>query len=382
MRHLLKKLHLYIGLGFGAIFVLSGLTGSAIAWLHEIDRLLNPDLFQVAAAPGPGSGGPSASTPARVQAVVDRLSLDPQYGRPAQLMIPGNADEVFVAWYRSEPATKGSLLATETSRQVMVDPHTLRVKGERIWGEPGVSRRLLMPTIFHLHRYLLAGEFGKILIGVSGLVLLFTAISGLVLWWPKLNRKALRLAVSISYRGSWPRLAHSSHRAIGLFAAPVLAVLGFSGWYFNLPGWVVPIVSHVASVSPSEKLTNFPSSRVEPISPAQAVEAAQASYPDGRVSRIALPANPSMPYEIRVRQPSEVRQGDGATRLTIDAYTGKVLRARDPLRAPAGDVFLGWLFPLHSGEAFGMVGRIFIGCFGLVPLLFLVTGFSQWLVKR
>ena len=381
-RSLFQKIHLTIGLCFGGIFMLLGLSGSAIAWLHEIDGMLNPELLRVAQAPGVATNSPAAVTPAKVRDVLDRLTADPQYGRPTQLMLPEHADDVFVAWYRKEFSGNASLLAMEISRQVMVNPYTLQVTGERSWGELGISRRLLMPTIFHLHRYLAAGEFGKTVIGVSGLVLLIAAITGTMLWWPKPNRKALRRALSISHRGSWTRFNHSSHRAAGFFVAPVLLVFGFSGWYFNLPKWVTPLVSSVATVSPAGKPGNRVPHGGMQISPGQAMQAAQALYSDARISRIALPIKPSEPYEIRLRQADEIRKGDGATRITIDAYSGEALQVRDPLRAPGGDSFLNWLFPLHSGEAFGTAGRIFISCFGVVPLLFLVTGLGMYLKRK
>lgn len=381
-RFLLRQIHLYVGLCFGGIFVLAGLTGSAIAWRHEFDSMLNPDLFQVAPAAGVSADGPASLTPARVQQVIERLAADPRYGRPTQIMLPQHADETLIAWYRNAPSGKASLLALETSRQVMLNPYTLQIAGERNWGEIGLTRRLLMPTLFHLHRYLLTGEFGKTVIGISGLVLLIMSIAGVVLWWPKPNRTALRQAFTISQRGSWSRFNYSFHRAAGFFVAPVLIVLGFSGWYFNLPKWVTPIVSSVATVSAPDKLSKQAPVRSAPISPGQAMAAAQALYPQAHVSRIALPTKPSMSYEIRLRQPGEIRQGDGATRITIDAYSGNMLRVRDPLRAPGGDTFLNWLFPLHSGEAFGMAGRIFISCFGAVPLLFLMTGLGIWLKRK
>ncbi|MGK9806625.1 PepSY domain-containing protein, partial [Salmonella enterica subsp. enterica] len=69
----------------------------------------------------------------------------------------------------------------------------------------------------------------------------------------------------------------------------------------------------------------------------QAVTAAQALYPQAIVSRVSFPRQPTDAYEIRLRQPGEVRQGSGATRLWLDAYTGARLGVRDPLAAPAGD---------------------------------------------
>ena len=44
--------------------------------------------------------------------------------------------------------------------------------------------------------------------------------------------------------------------------------------------------------------------------------------------------------------------------------------------------FLSWLFPLHTGEAFGLPGRIFISLFGFAPLAFMVTGLVIWLKLR
>ena len=381
-RSLFQKIHLYIGLCFGGIFILLGLTGSAIAWLHEIDSMLNPDLFHVGSMSGVVADNPVRVAPAKVQEVLDRLAADPQYGRPVQLILPEHTDEVFVAWYRKESLDNASLLAIKISRQVMVNPYTLQVTGERNWGELGISRRLIMPTIFHLHRYLLAGEFGKTVIGVSGLVLVITTISGIVLWWPSLKRKALRQAISISYRGSWPRFNYSSHRAAGFFVAPVFVVLGFSGWYFNLPKWVTPIVGSIATVSAPDKPANRAPRSATLISPGQAMEAAQVLFQNSRISRIVLPSNSSMPYEIRLRQPDEIRKGDGATRIMVDAYSSEILQVRDPMRAPGGDRFLNWLFPLHSGEAFGNVGRIFISCFGVVPLFFLITGLRVYLKQK
>jgi uncharacterized iron-regulated membrane protein len=87
---------------------------------------------------------------------------------------------------------------------------------------------------------------------------------------------------------------------------------------------------------------------------------------------------------MRVRQPGEVRNDSGSTRLWLDAYTGQRLGARDPLAAetPSGDTLITWLYPLHSGEAFGTPGRAFITAFGLIPLIFAITGVLIWWKRR
>lgn len=382
MKTINRKLHLWVGMGFGAIFLLLGLTGSALAWMHQLDGALNPGLLHVAPPPHMVAGTMFRLDPAVVDAAHDRLARDPKYGKPSQLVLPERAGDVFVASYRPAPVAEKSLFAMDSTRQVMLDPYTLAVTGERNWGELGLSAPLLMPTLFHLHRYLVAGDGGKTLIATAGLAMMFIAASGMVLWWPKPTRDALWKSITVRHGGSWPRFNFRMHRAAGFFCMPVLLVLGFSGTYFNMPGWVLPAVTAVATVTPAAKASNLSGMSDVAISPGKAMRAAQERYPLARVSRVAMPAKAGAPYEVRLRQAGELRKGDGATRVSIDSGDGRVVRVVDPLEAQGGDLFLSWQFPLHTGEAFGTGGRVFVSLFGIAPLGFFVTGLAIWLKRR
>jgi uncharacterized iron-regulated membrane protein len=377
MKKIARFLHLWTGLVFGIILVVLGLTGSALAWIHELDAWLNPGLLHVAPAPGLAAGAPLRIEPARVQAAHDVLARDPRYGRPTLLMFPDRAGDVFVAWYRPTPGT--SSWKQDVSRQVMLDPATLAVTGERNWGEAGLSRPLLMPTLFHVHRYLVAGETGKVVVAVTGVAFVLSTLSGILLWWPRMTRSAIWKALTVRHGGNWPRFNFQLHRAGGFFAAPVLLMLAFSGVHFNMPGWTLPVVGALSQLTPNAKAANRSEAGSATISVAQAVAAAQAQFPEARLSRLSIPAKPAQPYEARARQEGELRQGGGATRISIDSGDGKVLKVIDPQRAQGGDKFISWLFPLHTGEAFGDAGRIFISLFGLVPLMFFVTGLVIWI---
>lgn len=221
--------------------------------------------------------------------------------------------------------------------------------GERNWGEMCLTRRRLMPTLFFMHRQLTAGEVGKIVIGVSSLLLLLIPFSGVILWWPTFTRKDWSQALRGSHLGAWPRSRVTMRRTAGVIVAPILIMQRFVGWSFNLPDWVRPVVGSVMTLSPTGKPVNkaVPSAAVADkpsayLWPSQAMPVAQSAYSAMRVSRIALPANPAMPFEARVRQGCEVRRGAGATRITIGAWGGSTLRAIDPFpfRNPAGDTFL------------------------------------------
>ena len=382
MKSIARLVHLWTGLIFGAILVVLGLTGSALSWIHELDTALNPGLLHVAPPSGALAGAPLRVDPRTSQQVGDMLSRDVRYGRPNMVELPERAGDVFVAWYRPTPTASAAPWVQAVTRQVMVDPANLAVTGERNWGEAGLSRPLLMPTLFHIHRYLVAGETGKVVVAVTGVALVLVILSGMILWWPRMARSALWHALTVRHGGSWPRFSFRLHRAGGFFAAPFLLVTAFSGVHFNMPQWVTPVVNAISPVTPHAKPMNRNPRTGEGIAVADAIAAAQASFPEGWVSRVSYPAKAGQPFEIRVRQPGELRQGPGATRISVDSGDGSVLRVIDPERARGGDRFLAWLFPLHTGEAFGLAGRIFISLFGFVPLAFFVTGLVIWIKLR
>jgi uncharacterized iron-regulated membrane protein len=137
------------------------------------------------------------------------------------------------------------------------------------------------------------------------------------------------------------------------------------------------------TVTPPAQYVSAPApAGARPLQAGEIMAAAQAQYPQAQVTRIGFPRKPGDAFEVRLRQPGEVRQDTGATRLWLDAWTGQRLGVRDPQDAPAGDTLLNWLFPLHTGEAFGLAGRVFITLFGLAPLGFAVTGLLIWWKRR
>jgi uncharacterized iron-regulated membrane protein len=51
LRRILRQLHLWSALIFGLMLLLAGLTGSVLAWRHELDAILNPALMRVQPPP-------------------------------------------------------------------------------------------------------------------------------------------------------------------------------------------------------------------------------------------------------------------------------------------------------------------------------------------
>ena len=125
-----------------------------------------------------------------------------------------------------------------------------------------------------------------------------------------------------------------------------------------------------------------PVPNVAPIGVDAAVAAADAVFPDGRLHWVLLPSTPTGVYVVGKQAASEPNRSKTYRNVGVDQYTGQVLQVQDRHAFTSGERFLEWLFPLHSGEAFGAISRPLTLLFGLLPLALFVTGFLRWRQKR
>lgn len=348
----MRRLHRWIALPLALFLIVQGVTGSAIAWMHELDVWLNPELMRVT---------PTETQSLSVPTLLAHLNASSDYANPSGIELPARMDEVIIASYKKDKAI---------TRQVMVNPYTATIIGERNWGEIGISRPLLMPTLFLLHRQLLAGEVGKTLVSINGILLIILAASGIYLWWPLPRARAWLKAVTMSFQGSWRRINFSVHRAAGFYCAPLFIVMAVTGIYFNKPQWIIPT---------AEKMDQPTAVMHTNLTLEEILQVAQDKFPTARISRINFPKKSDGIYEIRLHQPGELRDGSGATRIRIDAIHGRIVKMHDPLTTTEWERMSGYFFPVHSGEIFGVVGKIVISLIGMMPLLFAISGITIWL---
>jgi uncharacterized iron-regulated membrane protein len=261
---------------------------------------------------------------------------------------------------------------------VTIDPYTGSVLGrDREWGT------YLVSFIYELHESLLIDELGRTLVGFVAIFLLVSIGTGVFLWWPRSGR--VRQAFLPVTGSSRIRRHYQRHKLTGAYSAIVLTVLAFTGLYLAFPTYVIPLVSVFSSVDDSGDdggVQSHPVSDVPPLSAEQAVELVQRLFPDGRITYIGIPHEAVDAYEMTMHRPGDVRESVGNSMIWLDQYSGAVLKVRDWRTSTAGDTFVAWLFPLHNGEAFGLIGRWIVFFAGFIPLMLYVTALRMWWLKR
>ena len=245
----------------------------------------------------------------------------------------------------------------------------------------GTFSQPFVEILLAFHSTLLLGANNAYIVGSVGILLFFSVLVGLYLWWPR--HGDWRLGLRVKWGASPERVVYDLHRSVGIYGAAILLVMLFTGVAMIFK----PATRSVTSLfSPVRADPDFgrskPISGQSPIGVDAAVAAANKVFPDGRIHWILLPGAPNGVYVVGKQSKDEPNRTTTFRNVGVDQYTGEVLQVQDRAAFTAGERFLEWLFPLHSGEAFGEIGRPLTLLFGLIPLGLYVTGFLRWRQRR
>lgn len=352
--------HLWLGLVVGLLFALLGLTGSLLVFYPEIDLLLNPELAT--------STSPLAPIDwPRVEA--NLRATHPHRHGPWRLEAPLAADRPIMARYYA-PAEK----ATDSFAPLIVtlDPVSLAITSQRFWGDFAVT------WLYDLHYSLLLDKPGKTLLGIVGIGMLLSLLSGLYLWWPMPGKRLAALAPRL--RPGKVRAIFDIHVLSGIYGLVVLLAVTVTGIVLELPGTINPLIEHVSPLFKAPALKADASSAPR-ISLEAALATARTRFPGATLRWIETPGDGSGSYRVNLWQAGEPSVRFPKTNVWIDAHTGAILAVRDPAGHSGGDTFLAWQHPLHNGEALGLAGRLLVCVSGLIPALLLATGLIRWRQK-
>lgn len=369
-RKVFLQIHRTIGLFAGAIFVLVGLSGSILAFREDIDELLNASLMRVDMPAQPARRPLDEILAAAVAAM-------PADGKIERVTMPRHSRSAVAITYMVETDDLDTYLY-----EMFVDPYTAKVKGQRVnlHGDDPLSQPLI-PIIMTFHWTLLLGVNNAYLLGCVGILVFISILVGLYLWWPR--NGDWRLGLKVKWGASPERIAYDVHRSVGVYFAVILLVMLFTGVAMIFK----PATRSVATFfSPVRADPDFgrstPVPGGSPIGVGEAAAIADNVFPDGRLHWILLPSTPSGVYVVGKRANDEPNRTKTFRNVGIDRYSGQVLHVQDRNNFTAGEAFLEWLFPLHTGEAFGEIGRPFVLVIGLIPCTLYVTGFLRWRQRR
>jgi len=345
----LVRVHRYVALGLGFLVVALGLSGAALVFRDELTAVVTPAVKVSSAPIAPGQF-------ARILAAVRKA--DPA----ARSMDIAPAE-------RADRATEVIIHGNRGERYLLVDPHdgAIVADGDRQW--------LPFATLYEFHRRLLSGAPGEYVVGVAGFALLFLAVSGLVMWWPRKLKQAFR----IRWDGNRLAVSYDLHKCAGAAFAAILITNAVIGIAMTFDEASVALVNRVASRASPPIPAAMSNAMESPRSLDDIVAAANGAFPAGRVSRVAIrPGNTAVMVRKRLATDNDTH---GMNRIYVDAASATVLHVSLVRDAAPGNAMFEWLYPLHTGKLVGTPYRMLLVLAGCVPLLSLVTGLIVWRTK-
>lgn len=365
--------------------LLIGLSGAALSFEQEITRLLNPHIFR----PAPKEGE-------RLTYEEILRAVQQQYpgGRIAAIGIPSKNE--FLSVTIQLPNAQGR--HRRKGMSVYVDPYS----GEIVSSLVG---RGFFSTMTRLHRWLLLDrETGNQVVAISTVALIILCLSGVILYYPSL-RKNFWAALSVSRKLKKRALLYKLHSAAGIWLLIPLLFLSLTGLYWSYP-WYREMLYSVMKVELPARFKAQParpsqqpqrqggqmSATLEPAFPPQNVaalaedldvvlEVSLEAIPDGYSSLVVAFPMKGQVYNLFYLD-KNARHNREQNELKINANNHAILAHARYEDRGLNEQMMDSMRQVHSGEFFGLFGRILFFVSSLCMPLFILTGWLLYLNRR
>jgi uncharacterized iron-regulated membrane protein len=397
--------HLVAGIVAGTVVFIMSFTGAALSLQPQILAWAEHDLRVVT----PPSADASWLGP---DALIERVHQQRAGVAVTGLTLEYGAGQAAAVTMRSAdaPAPPGPTQQTT----VYVNPYSGAIVGE---ADPASGWRRFFRVNTDWHRYLsLAGESrvtGRWITGVSNALFLFLAISGLILWIPRVWTSPAVRAVLV-FRGGLSGKARDFnwHNVIGVWSAAVLIVLTFTALGISFPK-TYDVIYSVTGIErpptpqapqgapqrgeaqrsgpretreegqrpngPREEGQRAAAREAAPVAAIAGLDRlwheAEGKLPTWKSIAMRLPARSGQPVTFTMNDRARLNPMARST-LTMDAATGTVVRWEPYESLMTGQRLRTWMRFGHTGELWGLPGQIIAGLASAGACVLVYTGFA------
>ncbi|WP_278717022.1 PepSY domain-containing protein [Bacteroides caecimuris] len=369
MKKIFRKIHLWLSVPFGLIITLVCFSGAMLVFENEVNEWPRRDLYYVETV---------KESPLPMDKLLEKVATT----------LPDSVSVTGVS-ISSDPGRAYQVSLSKPRRaSLYVDQYTGEVKGKS-------ERSGFFMFMFRMHRWLLdsmnpgnEGIFwGKMIVGVSTLLLVFVLISGIVIWWPR-TRKVLKNSLKITATKGWRRFWYDLHVAGGMYALIFLLAMALTGLTWSFP-WYRTAFYKVFGVEVQQRVAQGHEQKSD----------AQKRDTKPAVHREKKPfAYWQEVYDKLSRQNPEYKQisiSSGTASVAFNRFGNQRASDRYSFNTDNGEFtetslyqhqdklgkIRGWIYSVHVGNWGGMFTRILAFIAALVGAALPLTGYYLW-IKR
>ncbi len=370
LRKLVFWAHLISGIVFGVVVGIMSVTGVAIAFEKEIIAWAERD---VRTAPPPSS----EAQPLPIEELILRVREQLPEAEVTSLKIHRDPGQAYV-------------LQAGRRESHYVNPYTGDIAAP---GATGV--RSFMRSMTDWHRWLGADgdgrATGRLITGVSNFAFLVLLITGLYIWIPRQwSWRVLRPSLWLTRGARGKARDWNWHNVVGLWTAPVLLVLIVSGVVISFP-WASNLVYLAVGEQPPPPRRGPPSGGESNANPIEAPEGVSLLSLDSLLVHVQEATPDWMEITLPIAATTETSSATAANvtvknrkqwpmfssdQLVLHPYSGEVLSHSGFGDYSTGRQARSWLRFLHTGEAFGFIGKVVATIATAGGAILVYTGFA------
>ena len=407
---------------------MAGITGALLAFHEELDNVFNHKLAHIDKQSMPQL--PIATLHDKV------ISTYPEYNFSSMpTSLEADKSAVF-----SVDRVRGQSAKNQPKapfQEVYINPYNGDILGTR--DKEQWAWRNTMWKVFWLHRDLLLGDIGKLLLGVVALIWTINCFIGFYLTFPRaVNNKKIQQKAAPKKRASfikrwlpvWKirrktntfKLNYDLHHAFGLWLWLMLFIIAWSSVGFNLKSVYQPVMQAVVGFEGrqgkerekdrADKADQSSAQVLPAIAPVSNETGSAALVNKAKVNKdnsivylteqanIAAQNNgvtvkqllgirwvtEEGKWQMRFKTDKDIGTHGGASSITVDAETGGVERINFGSQSSFGNKIDQWISTLHMGHISHGVGhlayQIFLAMLGLAVVALSGTGVYLWYKGR
>lgn len=396
MKKIFRKIHLWLSVPFGLIITLVCFSGAMLVFENEVNEWFRRDLYYVETV---------KESPLSMDKLLEKVATT----------LPDSVSVTGVS-ISSDPGRAYQVSLSKPRRaSLYVDQYTGEVKGKS-------ERSGFFMFMFRMHRWLLdsmnpgnEGIFwGKMIVGVSTLLLVFVLISGIVIWWPR-TRKALKNSLKITATKGWRRFWYDLHVAGGMYALIFLLAMALTGLTWSFPWYRTAFYKvfgvevqqraaqgHEQKSDAQKRDTKLAAHREKKREENEGRKGERSGRPENNHSDMYSVTSPFVYwqeiYDKLRRQNPEYKQisiSSGTASVSFNRFGNQRASDRYSFNTDNGEFtetslyqhqdksgkIRGWIYSVHVGNWGGMFTRILTFIAALLGAALPLTGYYLW-IKR
>jgi uncharacterized iron-regulated membrane protein len=374
-KYIMSVLHLWLGLLSSMVVFFACITGSIYAFKQQIEDVIHSEYVWI-----------NQIDQQQIKPELALSNFEDKYGSATGLKIFGQGNK--------------SIEITSFSRNNSgVTAYYHPITGDFI-GTKSTATRAFFAFILDFHRFLLAGDVGKVINGIAILIFVFMLLSGFIIWLPK-KIKQLKDHLLIRFKARFYRINYDLHRVLGFYSLVLLMFIALTGLYVSFH-WMKnlmimslggeSIVISETNMALKEELSESFKSVLNNLNK----EKQKSDDTEWNLNEIIHNSDSIFPLEgvLSIQLPNDQIRSINVDHLNNDnalkfyvpdriefTLSGKVRGVERFNELPLHEQFKTIAKPLHTGEIMGLPSIIIYFIVSLIGSSLPITGFIIWWKK-